>query len=177
MPTALTVLVWRVPSLITAAPAGFGTYAVFVYFLFKAPIWLVAGVWLGFAFLLTPLLMQRYPGQYTLWRAIKLNLFIWPVHVLVLLLAEPDESFSKEPDTVPGQLTGTVSFIETAGLEADIIMIFLEEFGETVFYADGSIESRDGLREDSKYRLDVERRRIEELDNEVMYISNPEKLS
>jgi len=163
-------------SLLSAVPAAIGVYIAFLVGLFLLPTSGVVFLWLFFGVVVIPLLWWRFPGQYTATRSLT-SFFLWPVLATIAVLAEKDESFSRLPDEVPGQISGKVDFIETAGLKGDYIMVFLAEFGDTAFYCDASLESRDGLVEDAMFVFQVDRMTIDELGDDVLWLTNLERVT
>ena len=176
VPVLLIGFAARHRSLLSAVPAAIGVYIAFLVGLFLLPTSGVVVLWLFFGVVVIPLLWWRFPGQYTPTRSLT-SFFLWPVLATIAVLAEKDESFSRLPDEVPGQISGKVDFIETAGLEGDYIMVFLAEFGDTAFYCDASLESRDGLVEDAMFVFQVDRMTVDELGDDVLWLTNLERVT
>ena len=163
-------------SLLSAVPAAIGVYVAFAVSLFFLPFGGVAILWLVFAIAVIPLLWLRFPGQYTPARSLT-SLILWPFLATVAALAEKEESFSILPEEIPGQISGKVEFIESAGTEGDYIMVFLAEFGDTAFFCDGSLECRDGLKEDATFVFHVDKITVDELGDDVLWLTEPKRVT
>lgn len=56
-------------------------------------------------------------------------------------------------------------------------MVFLAEFGDTVFFCDGSLESRDGLQEGATFVFQVDKISVDELGDDVLWLTNPKRVT
>ena len=175
VPTVLIAFTAWHRTLLSAIPATIGIYVAFLVSLFTVPFAEVIAIWLAFAILIIPILWWQFPGQYTVARSLT-SFFFWPVLAALIFLTEKQESFSALPDEIPGQITGKVDFIDAPGTDGDYIMVFLAEYGDTVFFCDGALESRANLKEDEVYRFNVERANIDELGDEVLWLTAPARV-
>ncbi len=162
-------------SLLSAIPAAVGVYIVFLAGLFAATIATVGIVWAAFAAITVPLLLYKFPGQYTAARTLTV-LPLWPVLAVIAFVAERDLPVEILPDEIPGRFDATVSFIESAGTAGEYLIVFFEEFGDTAFFCDAQLESADGLRENARLTLHVEHRNVDELGDDVLWISAADSL-
>ena len=163
-------------TLLSAVPAVIGTYIVFLVGLIFLPMTGVIVLWLAFAVIVLPLLWWRFPGQYTPVRSLT-TFFFWPGLATFAVMAEKEEVFSAFPDEIPGQITAKVDFIETAGAEGKYIMVLLAEFGDTAFFGDGLLESRDGLEEDAVFVFHVDKISVDELGDDVLWLTNAKRVA
>ena len=163
-------------SLLSAIPTVVGVYATFLIGLFRLPLGTVTLVWIAFAVTVIPILILRFPGQYNIARSLTV-IPLWPVLAIVAVLAEREERPSMHRDEIPRKFEAKVNFIDSAGTEGDYLMVFFEEFGDTVFYGDAILESVHGLEEDVSFRVNVPRRSVDELGENILWIKNLVRLA
>lgn len=171
----LGITIWQ-PSLVTAVPTFIGIYVSFIVGLFTAPLTTVAIVWLAFAIAVVPFLFYRFPGQYNFARSLT-TLFIWPILAAICAIVERQVTRVVPPGEVPSLFQATVSFIDSAGTEADYLMVFLNEFDDTAFFCDGALESAHGLEEDAAFRFEVAVKSVDGISGETLWIESIEPLA
>jgi len=168
--TALVLTLWH-RSLLTAFPAIVVCYATFLVALFKLAPSVVGITWLLFAVLTVPVVWTKFPGQYNVKRSFS-ALGFWPVMIVFALIAEDMKADSSLPSDIPGQISGRISFIESAGSEPNYLFVFLEEFGDTAFFCPMEAETEPGINEESEIEAHVEYRSFPDLsEDDVLWLS------
>ncbi len=170
IPLALiAITIWQ-PSLVTAVPTFLGIYITFIVGMFKAPLLMVAIVWLSFSIAVLPFLFYKFPGQYNLTRSLT-TLYFWPVLAAITAIVERQQVMRiVEPTDVPESFNATVTYMDTPGTQAEYLMVFLNEFDQTAFFGDPELESRHGLAEDVTYTFQIEVKSVDELGDNVLWI-------
>lgn len=193
---AVGITWWR-QSLLVAIPMVLFAYGLFIFYLFRAPLWLVAGCWIACALLTlfgTKIIFSgplTGAGPFSVSQIFSSVLF-WPVTSMISALALPDQLHNKkqtkkkraarkarhdEERALEGEIEGTVSFVEPAGIEGNFLMVFLKEHGNTVFYAPALPESGSMLEKEKRFLLKVERREEVQLGGNVPWIAGVEPSS
>ncbi len=167
------ITIWQ-PSLVTAVPAFLGIYVTFVVGLFNAPFSTVVIVWLAFSIAVIPFLLYKFPGQYNFARSLT-ALFIWPILATISAIVERQVETTVPPDKVPSRFEATVSYIDSAGTDGDYLIVFTDEFEDTVFHCDATLESDHELQESARFTFCIERRSVDELGDDVLWISSIER--
>ena len=168
--TLIGITIWQ-PSLVTAVPAFLGIYITFIVGLFTAPFSTVAIVWLAFAVAVVPFLFYKFPGQYNFARSLT-SLFLWPILAAISVIVERQVTTVMPHDEVPPRFEATVNYIQSAGPEGEYLMVFFNEFHETVFFCAAELETDHGLCEDKQFACDVEFKSVENLSGDVLWIES-----
>lgn len=159
-------------SLLSAIPAIVVCYATYLVAAFNLEVLVVSASWLGLALATLPFVWKKFPGQYDLRKSLQVFL-LWPVLITIALLAEDTAHHGSVPEEIPGRLTGTVSFIESAGSEGEHLLVFFDEFGDTAFCCDQEAEITHGMHEGARIESLVECRSVPELsDDDVLWLSD-----
>lgn len=181
VPALIALWVWWSHSLVLAILGTISIYVLFLTIGLRVPIGVAAGIWFTYALALIPFQLLRFPGQYTAARRFVHNLYAWPLIATFTAIAEQDSPPPPGPDPVTGEIDppfdlpadieGQVGYVHSSGLEEDCIIVFLDEFEDQAFYAAGSMQSEGDVREEARLRLTIDRRVIEELGHEVLWIT------
>lgn len=166
---AFILLFAWIPSVFFIVPIVLMIYLGFIVALFVFPVFNVVIAWLVMAVVVIPLQLYKFPGQYTVARLIS-NLVIWPLLAPISLMVERQVTNVIPPSEVPRKFEAKVNYIDSPGTQGNYLMVFFEEFDETVFFCAGEAEKHSDLEEDRRFSVEVMTIDHEELGESILWI-------
>lgn len=170
---AMTLLTMRFKSLPLVLALTFSTYLLFTVSVFFMKPSDVLWAW-GICTLLTVAAMILVHGLTMSRSGMRTLLFAivgWPLQAMTLFSGSTMPSVGKQPEEVPGRLSGMVDFVEAMGDDHDHMMVFLQEYGDTPFFTTASTFDALRLEEGKQIDVYVERHSNAAIGNNQLWIS------